>query len=121
MLMALYKCNNPKCAIVRDYPSGYKTVACIEVGCDGGVAMRMSDDEVKAYQASQAAVQPQPPQPKSPDPTPAPDSSLPTRIDWNLLYRTIAHGDEKHKAWLRGMVSGFASATEGHHVEVAEA
>lgn len=39
---------------------------------------------------------------------------------WNLLYRTLAHGDVKHMAWLRGMVHGFASAVEGRQVEIRE-
>jgi len=37
---------------------------------------------------------------------------------WQSLYETLAHGDESHRAWLRGMVQGFASALEGYQVEV---
>lgn len=41
-----------------------------------------------------------------------------TTEQWNLLFQTIGHGDEAHRAWLRGMVQGFASAVEGRIVEV---
>lgn len=38
--------------------------------------------------------------------------------DWQLLYETIAHGEQPHRDWLRGMVAGFASAHEGRRIAI---
>lgn len=35
---------------------------------------------------------------------------------WQGFYEAIAHGDDEHRAWLRGMVQGWASAKEGRPV-----
>lgn len=41
-------------------------------------------------------------------------------MDWQGLYDTIAHGDAEHKAWLRGMLQGWASREEGRPVQIKE-
>lgn len=40
--------------------------------------------------------------------------------DWQGLYDALAHGDDEHRAWLRGMVQGWASAKEGHPVRITK-
>ena len=41
-----------------------------------------------------------------------------TDAQWQGFFNTLAHGDDEHRAWLRGMVAGYAGAVEGRHVEV---
>ena len=39
-------------------------------------------------------------------------------IEWQLFFDTLAHGDKDHRAWLAGMVQGFASSVEGKQVVI---
>ena len=41
-----------------------------------------------------------------------------TNTDWQMLYDCLSHGDDEHRAWLRGMIAGFATRHTGKPVKI---
>jgi hypothetical protein len=53
-------------------------------------------------------------------PEPINDAPGLTDTEWQMLYDALAHGEPEHRAWLRGMVQGFASAIMARPVSIKE-